>query len=102
MANEETAVQGQDHGVRSSRLQKGRFTRAGDARDRARAGQAHRQGTMGADLREARRGNGSRETSLRQCGPLRRAGLLDARLPARVEHASVRGIARRGLVRARH
>ena len=90
-----------DHGFRSSRLQKGRFTRAGDARDRARTGQAHWQGTMGANLRKARGSDGSRETSLRQCRSLRGACVLDAWVSSGVKHAFVRRVACGRLVRAR-
>src|SRR6266498_1513595 len=56
---------------------------------------------MDSDLREARRSHGARETSLRQCGSLRRAGVLDARVSAGAEHAALCCVARGRLVRAR-
>ena len=80
---EELANEGEDHGLRPSRLQKRRFTGADHARDRARSGQAHRQGTMGADLRKARGSDGARKTTLRQCRSLCGAGVYDARLSSR-------------------
>ena len=64
----------EDHGIWPSRLQKGRFARADHARDRARSGQAHWQGKLDSDLREARANDGARKTSLRECRSLRRAG----------------------------
>src|SRR5215468_7874080 len=93
MVNEKARNERQDHGLWSSRLQKRRFARTGDAGDRARPWEANRQRELGADLREARRSNGSRETALRQRRPLRCASILDAWLSSGAEHAVVRCIA---------
>src|SRR5690242_8000041 len=101
MADEKTCDERKGHGFRPSRLQKRRFTRAGDARDCARTRKTNWQGKLGTDLRETRRSNGSGETTLCQCGPLRRTGVLDVWLSARAEHAAVCCFARRWLVRAR-
>ena len=51
---ETAGEESEDHGLRSSRLQKRRFARADHARDRARPGQTHGQRTLDSDLREAR------------------------------------------------
>src|SRR5262249_55812674 len=98
MANEKARDERQDYGVRSSRLQKRRFPCTSDAADRARSWQTNRERELGADLREARRSDGPRETALRKCGSLRRARVLDARLSSGAEHAVVRCIARSRLV----
>src|SRR5207244_4396158 len=55
---------------------------------------------LGSNLRETRRSHGSRKTSLRQCGSLCGSGVLDARVPTGVKHASVRRVAGGRLVRA--
>ncbi len=100
LADEKTGDEREDHGIRPSRLQRGRLTRAGDARDRAGLGQAYRKRKLGSNLRETRRSHGSRKTSLRQCGSLCGSGVLDARVPTGVKHASIRCVARGRLVRA--
>src|SRR5262245_9668659 len=99
MVNEKAGNERKDHGIRSSRLQKRRLPRAGDEGNRARPWKTNGERELGADLREARTGDGSGETALRQCGPLRCACVLDARLSSRAEHALVCCIARSRLVR---
>src|ERR1041385_6598305 len=99
MVNEKAGDERQDHGIRSWRLQKGRFPRAGEAGDSARPWKTDRERELGADLREARTSDGSRETALRQCGSLCGAGVLDARLSSGAEYAVVRCVARSRLVR---
>ena len=93
-------TKGQDHGIRSSRLQKRRFPRAGDAGDRARPWETNGERELGADLREARRSDGTGETTVRQRRSLRRARVLDARISSGVEYAVVRCIPRSRLVRS--
>ena len=51
---ERAGEEGQDHGLRPSRLQGGRLAGADHARDRARSRKAGGQREMGADLRKAR------------------------------------------------
>ena len=63
-------------------------------------GQACRQGTVGADLREPRGDDGAREAALRERRSLRRAGFHHARISAGAEHADLRRLAHRRLVRA--
>src|SRR5438876_629870 len=60
-------LQGENHGIWTPGLQKRRFTRADHAQDRARSRQAHRKRELGAHLRKARRGDGPRERSVREC-----------------------------------
>ena len=72
--------EGEDHGLRTSRLQSGRLAGAGDARDRARSRETDGQGKLGADLREAGSDDGARETSLRERRSLRGAGLHHVRV----------------------
>src|SRR5207302_9553070 len=98
MVNEKAGNERQDHGIRSSRLQKRRFPRAGDAGDRARSWETNWERELGADLREARTSDGPGKTALRQCGPLRRASVLDARLSSGAEYTVVCCIARSRLV----
>src|SRR5437773_7141418 len=102
MVNEKVRQQGQDHGLWSSRLQKRRFARSGDAGDRARPRQTHWQRKLGAHLRETRTSDGPGETSLRKCRSLCRAGVLAAELSAGAEHTVVRRVTRSWLVCARY
>ena len=64
--------------------------------------EAHGKGKLGTDLRETRRSDGSRKTSLCQCESPRGAGVLDVWFSAGAEHAAVCRIARGRLVRARY
>src|SRR5215475_15558005 len=99
MVDEKARDERQDHGIRSSCLQKRGFPRPGDAGDRARPWETNGQRELGADLREARTSDGPRETTLRKCGSLRRASVLDAWLSSGAQHAVVRCIACSRLVR---
>src|SRR5947209_20618358 len=98
MVNEKAGNERQDHGIRSSRLQGRRFPRAGDAGDRARSWETDGERELGADLREARTSDGTRETIVRQRRPLRRARVLAVGISSRVEYASFRCVPRSRLV----
>ena len=79
----------------------GRLAGADHARDRRELGKRVGKEAMGADLRKTGGNDGSRETSLRQRRSLRRAGFHHAGIRSRLEHADLRRLARRRLVRAR-
>src|SRR5438046_10504018 len=96
-----TGEESEDNGIWSSRLQKRGFARTGHARDRARPGQAHWQGKLDSNLREARANHGARKTFVRECRSLRRAGVHNAEIRSGAEHADLCRLARARLVRAR-
>ena len=90
----------ENHGLWSSRLQKGRFAGADHAGNRARPGKRTRQRELDSNLREARANHGARKTSVRECGSLRGAGVHDAGIRSGAEHADLCRLARGRLVRA--
>ena len=93
--------EGEDHGIRSSRLQEGRFARADHARDRARSRQTHRQGKW-VPICEKLEEVMEREKHLCANVDLYAAPVFhDARVRAGTEHADLCRVARRRLVRAR-
>src|SRR5438552_17187136 len=92
MVNEKVGDERQNHGLWPSRLQKRRFPRGGDARDRARPWETNGERELGADLREARTSDGTGETIVRQRRSLRRAGVLAVRISYRAEYASFRWV----------
>src|SRR6476660_4454319 len=99
MVNEKAGDERQEHGLWPSRLQKRRFARAGDARDRARPWETHGERELGADLREARTSDGTGKTIVRQRRSLRRSRVLAVGISSGVEYAVVRCISRSRLVR---
>ena len=94
--------EGEDHGLRSSRLQGGRFAECRSC-GRSRAISAKRLGKEQwvPICENLETDDGARETLVRQCRSLRRAGVHDAEIPAGIEYADLRRLAGRGMVRAR-